>query len=97
MKRVFIYLILLLLAIAAAVFAQRNADSVSVDLYLLVAEAPLVLFLYLALAIGAVAGVLLSLTTALIARREAARLRKRLSVCEQEIKNLREIPIKGHY
>lgn len=97
MKRIFFYLILLLLAVVAGVLAQHNAEQVALDLYFLTTEAPLVVLLYAALAIGALAGVLLTLSIALGARRDAARLRKRLHVCEQEIKNLREIPIKGQF
>lgn len=97
MKRIFIYFILLLLAIIGAVVARFNADSVLFDFYFSSAEVPLALLLYVTLAVGALAGILFTSLMMLNARREASRLRKRLALCEQEIKNLREIPIKGQY
>lgn len=95
MKRLLSILILLILLLIGVVFARLNAASVVIDFYLFAAEAPLALLIYLALALGAVAGILVTLMVAMRARREARRLRKRLAVTEQEIKNLREIPIKG--
>lgn len=97
MTRIFIYFLLLVLAITGATLAKLNGDSVVFNFYFSTVEMPLVALLYAALTIGALAGVVLSLAMILDARREASRLRKRLAVCEQEIKNLREIPIKGQY
>jgi uncharacterized integral membrane protein len=97
MTRIFIYFLLLILAITGATLAKLNGDSVVFNFYFSTVEMPLVALLYIALTIGALSGVVLSLAMILDARREASRLRKRLAVCEQEIKNLREIPIKGQY
>lgn len=97
MKRVILTSILLLLLLVGVVVAWLNAGSVSFDLYFITTEAPLALLLYAALAIGVLVGFLASLVVVLSAKREARRLRKRLLVCEQEIKNLRELPIKGQF
>ncbi|MCW9088918.1 MAG: LapA family protein [Gammaproteobacteria bacterium] len=97
MKRLLISLLLLLLALIGVVFARLNADGVAVDFYFLATQAPLALLLYLALTIGVVAGLMVSFVMVVRARHETKRLRKRLAVCEQEIKNLREIPIKDQF
>lgn len=97
MKRAIIYLLLVVLAVIGTVIARLNAEAVAFDYYFSEMTTPLVLLLYGAFALGAVMAVLLSLAMIMHARREASRLRKRLEVCEQEIKNLREIPIKGKY
>ena len=95
--RIFIYFLLLLLAVIGATLAKLNGDSVIFNFYFSTVELPLIVLLYASLAIGALAGIIASLAFIFAARREASRLRKRLTLCEQEIKNLREIPIKGQY
>lgn len=97
MKRITISILLLLFALLGVMLAVLNSDSVAVDFYFTSTQLPLALLLYIALAIGALAGILLSLLMVLRSRAELRRLRKRLTVCEQEIKNLREIPIKGQF
>lgn len=97
MTRIFIYFLLLILAVTGATLAKLNGDSVIFNYYFSTIDIPLIVLLYAVLSFGALAGVLLSLSMILDARREASRLRKRLELCEQEIKNLREIPIKGQY
>jgi putative membrane protein len=97
MKRVAIILLLLLIAIIGAVLANLNAGEVSFNYYFSSITLPLAVLLFLVLTTGALAGVLLSLGILLSVRNEKARINKRLKVCEQEIKNLREIPIKGSF
>lgn len=97
MKRALIIFILTLLAIFGSVLANLNADEVTLNYYFSSLTLPLALLLLLVLSSGAVAGVIFSLGMILHARREASRLRRRLEVCEQEIKNLRDIPIKGPF
>lgn len=97
MKRVAIILSLLLLALVGAAIANLNSGEISFNYYFSTIQLPLAVLVFLALCAGAIAGVFLSLGMALKARRELAHTRKRLKMCEQEIKNLREIPIKGPY
>jgi len=97
MKRLLILIPLLFLAIIGAVIARLNAASVTFDFYFSSIEVPLAILLYGALILGTLLGLLLSLFFALKVKREKARLRRRLALSEQEIKNLREIPIKGQY
>ncbi len=97
MKRVVIGLFLLLIALIGASIAYLNAGEVSFDYYVSTITLPLAVLLFLALCLGALAGVLLTLGFVLAGRHQRAQLRRRLKLCEQEIKNLREIPIKGPY
>ena len=97
MKRIAIFLILLLIALVGAVLANLNAGEISFNYYLSTVTLPLAVLLFLVFSIGALTGVLLSLGLLLKLRAEKAKIRKRLKMCEQEIKNLREIPIKGSY
>lgn len=97
MKRVAILLILLLIAVVGAVIANLNAGEVSFNYYFSSITLPLAVLLFLVLCCGALAGVLLSLGMVLKVRNEKVQINKRLKMCEQEIKNLREIPIKGSY
>jgi len=97
MKRVFIYIVLFLLAMIGVLFARLNAGAVIFDVYFSQVNVSLAVLLYGALALGVLLGITLSLHLALRAKRETSRLRKRLKMCEQEVKNLREIPIKGQY
>jgi len=97
MKRAFTILALTLLAIIGSVLANLNAAEVTFNFYFSSFTLPLALLLLLGLMLGALAGVLFSLGMVIHARRDRAHLRRRLEVCEQEIKNLRDIPIKGPY
>ncbi len=97
MKRAIFSIILFLLVMIGVLFARLNADAVVFDFYFSQVNISLALLLYVALAIGVVLGLTISLHLALRAKREASKLRKRLTLSEQEVKNLREIPIKGQY
>lgn len=97
MKRVAIIILLLLTAIIGAVLANLNAGEVSFNYYFSSITLPLAVLLFLVLTSGALVGVLLSLGLVLRVRNEKARINRRLKMCEQEIKNLREIPIKGSF
>jgi putative membrane protein len=97
MKRVAIIFLLLLTAIIGVVLANLNAGEVSFNYYFSSITLPLAVLLFLVLSTGALAGVLLSLGMVLTVRNEKVRINRRLKMCEQEIKNLREIPIKGSF
>jgi len=97
MKRALIFLILLLLAVSGSVIAYLNAVEVTFNYYFSTLSLPLAALLFLVLTAGALVGVLLSFGMVARTKREKNKLRQRLQVCEQEIKNLRDIPIKGPY
>lgn len=97
MKRLVITLFLLLIALFGASITYLNAGEVSFDYYISTVTLPLAVLVFIALCIGALVGVLLSMGLVFAIRHDRAQLRKRLKLCEHEIKNLREIPIKGQY
>lgn len=97
MKRLVITLFLFLIALMGAGIASLNAGEVVFDYYFSSVTLPLAVLIFVVLCFGALAGVLLSFGLVLKIRHDRSRLRKRLKLCEQEIKNLRELPIKGPY
>lgn len=97
MKRVLLILFLLLLALLGSVLTRYNSAPVNFHYYLGSLEIPLALLLLLVFACGALLGLLMTLSLALSAEAERRRLRRKLQLCEQEIRNLREIPIKGRH
>jgi putative membrane protein len=85
--------ILVVVAILGAGLATLNASVVRFDYYFGTIQLPLSLILVVALAVGALLGVLSSLTVALEVRRENTRLRRKARVTEQEVTNLRTLPL----
>jgi len=89
----FIVVILLLVAL----FTSLNADPVSLNYYLDKVEQPLALILVATFVVGALIGLLSSVVVILSARREVSKLRKQIKQTEQEVLNLRSIPIKDNH
>ena len=94
MKRLLGFLLLLVVVVVGLAFAVLNAQTVQLHYYFGSTDAPLSLVLVLVLAVGAVLGVVASLGMVVGQRRELGRLQRKVKVTEQELKNLREIPIK---
>lgn len=94
MKRFLAIVVILFVSFIGLAFAVLNAESVEVKYYLGTVSLPLALLLVITLLIGAVMGGLASIGYLLHQRQESSRLRKKLSLVETELKNLREIPIK---
>ena len=87
-------LIILLPVIAGgAALASLNAEQVRFDYYFGAIDVPLSFLLVGSLGAGVLLGVLASLTLALGARRESARLRRKARLTEQEIVTLRTLPL----
>lgn len=93
MRIIKIILVLFIVVIGAA-FAVMNAEPVSLDYYLGVQEAPLALILVATLALGALLGVLASLGAVVRLRHELGDLRRQLRLAQEEIENLRSLPVK---
>lgn len=94
MKRLLGFLLLLVVVVVGLAFAVLNAQAVQLNYYFGSTEAPLSLVLVLVLAVGAILGVVASVGMVVGQRRELGRLQRKVKVTEQELKNLREIPIK---
>lgn len=97
MKRVLILIAIVVVAFLGLAFAVLNAGAVEVKYYLGTFSLPLALLLVITLLMGAILGGLASVGVALRQRRENGRLRKRMSLIEAEVKNLREMPIRDRH
>lgn len=87
------FFVILLVVVLGASLATLNADVVRFNYYFGTIELPLSLILVASLGVGALFGMLSGITLSLDQRRENARLRRKIQVAEQEISNLRTLPI----
>lgn len=94
MSRLVSFVVLLVLVLLGLAFAVINAKPVELNYFLATREVPLALTLVLTLAFGALIGLLFSLGMVIRLKREALRLRRQIQLAEQEVMNLRSIPIK---
>ncbi len=90
------FLFLLVIVALGAALAALNPDAVRFDYYFGNLQLSLALLMVLALAVGTLLGVLTGLFWALGLRRENLRLRRRLELSQQELTNLRTLPVNGH-
>jgi putative membrane protein len=97
MNRALIFIFLLLTSVFGSVLARLNFEPVNLHYYFGSAEIPLALLLVMVLVCGALMGLLMTLSMILSARIGNRRLRRQLQLREQEIRNLRDIPIKGRH
>lgn len=89
-------LLLLLFMFVGASFALINDTPVVVDLYFMRPELPLSVLLLLALGCGIVLGGLSGMVYFMRIKKENANLKRKARLVREEVKNLRELPIKGH-
>lgn len=94
MKRLFFLILALLLLVLGITFAVQNAAPVTLNYYLGSLTAPLSLIVVLAIALGALLGVVTSMLLVFGQRRKVARLQRKLQMCEQEVRNLRQLPMR---
>jgi len=95
MKRLFYIILTLFTFFIGLTFAFQNKQSVELGYYFgLQWHGPLSLMLILALAIGVGVGYLVTLQMVMRARRELAQAKKEIKQVEQEVENLRALPIK---
>lgn len=97
MKRALLILFILLLAITSSVLTRLNLDAVSFNYYFGTLQLSLALLLFFALVSGALLGFTFTIALAISTRAERRRLRRTLQLREQEIRNLRNIPIKDRH
>lgn len=95
MKRI-VYIILgILVVLAGIAFAVQNQQAVDLNYYFgLKWSGPLSLALLTSLAIGVVAGYIASLRMVVRMQRQLVQARKEIRQIEQEVINLRALPIK---
>jgi putative membrane protein len=94
MKRIITFIVLLLVTLLGLTFALMNAESVKLDYYFGSMQAPLSLVVVVAIIIGAGLGVFASMGIVLGQKRELAKLRKSAKIAEEEVSNLRALPLK---
>lgn len=97
MKRILNLFLALILLLVGLSFAVLNAEKVQLNYYLGQTDVPLSLLLVLAMAVGALLGVLSTLGLLVAQKSESARLRRKQELCEQELKNLRHLPIQNKH
>ncbi|WP_078119526.1 LapA family protein [Thiosocius teredinicola] len=90
-----LFFILVFLVVGAS-FAIINDKPVVVDLYFLTPELPLSLLLLLAMGCGILLGGLAGTVYFMRVKKENADLRRQSRLVTEEVKNLRNMPIKGH-
>ena len=95
MSRLIVSILTLLLVLVGLAFAVVNARPVELNYFLGTREVPLAMTLVLALVFGAGLGMLFSLGMVVRLKRETLRLRRQIQLTEQEVVNLRSIPIKN--
>lgn len=97
MKRALLILFILLLAIITSVLTRLNLDTVTFNYYFGTLQLSLALLLFFALVSGALLGFIFTVALAISTRAERRALRRTLQLREQEIRNLRNIPIKDRH
>ena len=88
------FLVVILLGVGIA-FAIANSAPVRIDLGLIMPELPLSLVVLLAVGVGLLLGIFASAFYFMRIKKENADLRRQSRLAEQEVKNLRSLPISG--
>ena len=94
MKKIALFILIFVILVIATSFAVLNAESVNLNFYFGEIEAPLSLIIVFSVAIGAILGVLASLTLILKMKHELVKLNKTVKLAEKEVDNLRSLPLK---
>jgi putative membrane protein len=94
MLKIFYYAVGLLLFLAALSFAAINHDTVVIDYYFGRFEMALSLLLVTTFGLGAGCGLLAALGRQFRLQREIGRLRRSHQLAEEEVRNLRALPLK---
>jgi putative membrane protein len=89
-----LYLVLILVAVS---FAALNASSVAVNLYFSTVTMPISVMMTLMLGIGIIIGFFIFILRYWRLKSDNRKLKNQLKLTEQEIKNLRTIPVNDHY
>jgi putative membrane protein len=88
-------LLLLVFMLIGASFAIINDAPVTVDLYFMRPELPLSLLVLLALGLGMLLGGLAGMIYVMRVRKENADLKREARLVNEEVQNLRTMPVKG--
>ena len=94
MKQVLLLLVVVLVVLLGLGFAEINPGTIRVNYYYGTLQLPLAVALLSALGVGVLFGLVAAVTNHLKLRREIGRLRRMVELRDQEVRNLRAIPIK---
>ena len=94
MYRLLILILVLIVILLGVVFHLRNDQLVVLDYLIGSSEFYFSIWMVSAFSIGAILGLVSSLPVIIRAKRENARLMRRLKIGEKEINNLRVLPVK---
>jgi putative membrane protein len=97
MARLVSAFIILLVLLLVLFFTILNGEPVTVNYYLGEVQAPLALVIILTLVSGAILGLISSVLVIMATRHEVSKLRRELKHTEQELMNLRTLPIKDKH
>ena len=97
MLRIIFVLLGILVFLIGLAFASLNAGPITIDYYFGQGQYPVVLLLVGVLELGTLLGVLVGVGRIVALKREIARIRRKERIAEQEIRNLRALPLRdGH-
>ncbi len=95
MRRLFYLLLFVVIILLGVSFALKNQDTVTINYYFDISwTVRLAAVLAIAIAIGAVLGVLLTSTWVLRSKRRLSHAKREVRKMEQEVNNLRALPVK---
>ena len=97
MVRFLLFIFFLAVTLLFFIFTLENLDLVPLNLVILKMDVPLGLTLLLCFILGAVIGVLFSASLILKNKNKARVLAKKVALAEQEVENLRQLPIKSSH
>jgi len=97
MVRFLLFIFFLALILLFFIFTLENLDLVSLNLIFEKFRVPLGLTMLVSFILGAVIGVLFSISLVLKNKNKARVLAKKVAVAEQEVANLRQLPIKSSH
>ena len=95
--RIILYIILLIIVLLGATFAYLNADLVTFNYYLGERLIPLSLLLVLSLGVGLLLGIFVMAVSWIRLKKNNRSLKKNLKCAQQEVENLRAIPIQNSH
>ena len=97
MARIIGFIVLLVVIILGLFFGNINAETVILNYYWGSFQLPLSVALVLGLLCGAVLGMLASLVVIIRLRHQVSKLRREARNTEQELANLRALPLKDNH
>jgi len=97
MTRFIAFILFLALILLFFIFTLENLDLVSLDLVVERYQVPLGLTMLVCFVFGALVGLLFSVSLMLNNKNKARILAKKVAIAEQEVANLRQLPIKSSH